>query len=188
MMGYHLSGYAATGELPGRHGTGFPSIAPYQAFATSDGEILVAAGNDRAFASLCAVLGVPELVADPRYATNAARVGNRDALAELLAPLIAAGTRDGWLEQFAAANIPAAPIQDVREVAEAPQTAALGLMQALGGLPVAALPVSVDGERVTHASAAPPLGRDTEAVLREAGYSDQTIRELIADGIVRAAA
>jgi crotonobetainyl-CoA:carnitine CoA-transferase CaiB-like acyl-CoA transferase len=185
LMGYHLSGYAASGDLPGRHGTAFPSIAPYQAFAASDGELLIAAGNNRAFASLCAVVGTSGLVDDARYATNAARVENRDSLIAVLEPLIAGGTRESWLERFAAANVPAAPIQDVREVIEHPQTAALGLLQQLGGLPVAGLPVSIDGKRVSHGSAAPPLGRDTVAVLREAGYADETIRGLNASGIVK---
>jgi crotonobetainyl-CoA:carnitine CoA-transferase CaiB-like acyl-CoA transferase len=184
LMGYHLAGYAASGRLPGRHGTAFPSIAPYQAFAASDGELMIAAGNDRAFASLCSVVGVPGLGADPRYATNADRVANRETLIALLAPLIANGSRADWLERFAAANVPAAPVQDVRDVIEHPQTAALGLLQQLGGLPVAGLPLSVDGERVSHRSAAPLLGHDTEAVLREAGYAPETIRELGESGII----
>ena len=153
----------------------------------SDGELLIAAGNDRAFASLCTVLDVPALVTDPRYATNAARVANRDSLVALLEPLIAAGTREGWLERFAAANVPAAPIQDVREVIEHPQTVALGLLQQLGGLPVAGLPVSVDGERVHMARRL----RRSAAILRRCcakpATPRKTIRELAADGVIRVA-
>ena len=125
---------------------------------------------------------------DPRFATNEDRVANRDALVPLLAAPISSRTnRATWLERFAAANVPAAPVQDIREVAEHPQTDALGLFQLLDGLPVAGLPFSVDGERVAHRSAAPSLGRDTAGVLREAGYSEEAIRELAADGVIRVA-
>jgi crotonobetainyl-CoA:carnitine CoA-transferase CaiB-like acyl-CoA transferase len=75
-------------------------------------------------------------------------------------------------------------VQDTAEVLAHPQTEALGLLQLLGGVPVARLPVSVDGARVEHASAAPPLGRDTEAVLHETGYSTREISELRASGVV----
>ena len=185
LMGYHLAGYLATGAVPGPHGTAFPSLAPYQTFHASDGELMIAAGNDRIFASLCEVIGLPGLPADPRFTTNALRVANREALTPLVADRIATGTREHWVELFAAANVPAAPVQDVAEVAAHPQTAALGLMDELGGLPIVGLPFSVAGERAAHRSAAPALGSDTEAVLREAGYPDETIRGWAETGVVQ---
>jgi crotonobetainyl-CoA:carnitine CoA-transferase CaiB-like acyl-CoA transferase len=94
LMGYHLAGYAATGEVPGRHGTAFPSIAPYETFAVADGQLMLAVGNDRAFASFCAVVGLAELVDDPRYATNGERVRNRAALRALVAERLAGDTRE----------------------------------------------------------------------------------------------
>jgi crotonobetainyl-CoA:carnitine CoA-transferase CaiB-like acyl-CoA transferase len=184
LMGYHLSGYAASGVVPGRHGTAFPSIAPYETFTVADGQLMLAVGNDRAFASFCSVVGLEELPDDPRYATNGERVRNRAALRALVAERLAGDTRDRWLERFAAANVPAAPVQDSAEVLAHPQTEALGLLQLLGGLPVARLPVSVDGERAAHVSAAPPLGRDTDAVLLEAGYSAEEIAGLRDSGVV----
>ena len=75
-------------------------------------------------------------------------------------------------------------MQDTAEVLAHPQTEALGLLQMLGGLPVARLPVAVDGERAEHVSAAPPLGRDTDAVLLEAGYAASEIAELRESGVV----
>jgi crotonobetainyl-CoA:carnitine CoA-transferase CaiB-like acyl-CoA transferase len=184
LMGYHLAGYAASGVVPGRHGTAFPSIAPYESFAAADGELMVAVGNDRLFGSFCTVVGLDELPRDPRFATNGERVRNRPALRALVAEKVGAGTRAHWLERFAAANVPAAPVQDAAEVLAHPQTEALGLLQELGGLPIARLPVVVDGERAGPASAAPPLGRDTEAVLREAGYAEVEIAKLRDSGVI----
>jgi len=183
-MGYHLAGYSASGVVPGRNGTAVPSLAPYQAFEAADGALMIAADNDRIFASLCRAVGLTELADDPRFATNAERVASRDELAARLQERIRSERRTIWLDRFAAAGVPAAPVQDVREMAEHPQTAAVELVRELGGLPIAALPVSVDGARVTHVSPAPPLGGDTEDVLREAGYSTEAIRELAESGVV----
>lgn len=187
LMGYHVAGHLATGDLPRRRGTAFPSIAPYQVFSARDGELMIAAGNDGIFASLCSVVGLPDLPLDPRFVDNAVRVENRDALAALIAERIATATRAHWLEVFGAANVPAAPVNDVREVAEHPQTAALGILETLGGLRVVGLPFSVAGERAAHRSAAPTLGSDTDAVLQEAGYADETIRAWAESGIVEVA-
>lgn len=186
-MGYHLAGLAASGAVPGRHGTAFPSIAPYETFAAADGELMIAAGNDRAFRALAGVVGLPELASDPRYETNELRVAARETLAAAIAEQVAREPREHWLEQLAAAHVPAAPVQDASEVSRHPQTAALGLLPDLGGLPIARLPFSVDGVAVTHRSAAPALGSDTEAVLNEAGYSDQEIRRLIETGVIEVA-
>ena len=187
LMGYHVTGYLATGVVPGRRGTAFPSIAPYQVFGASDGELMIAAGNDGIFVSLCSVVGLPDLPLDPRFAGNAVRVENRDTLAALIAERIATATRAHWLELFAVAGEPAAPVNDVPDSVEHAQTAALGILETLGGLPIVGLPFSVAGERAAHRSAAPALGSDTDAVLREAGYPDETIRAWAESGVVEVA-
>src|SRR4029450_5480950 len=79
-VGYHLAGYLADGTIPTGEGTRFPMVAPYQVMTTQDGELLVAGGNDRLFRAICDVVGLPELVDDTRFRTNADRVRNRDAL------------------------------------------------------------------------------------------------------------
>src|SRR5436190_8964017 len=84
LVAYHLVGYLGSGEVPGRHGTAFPLICPYEAFAARDGEVMVAAANDKLFAGLCSALGAPELAGDPRFATNPDRVANREELISLL--------------------------------------------------------------------------------------------------------
>jgi crotonobetainyl-CoA:carnitine CoA-transferase CaiB-like acyl-CoA transferase len=185
LLPYHVTGYLATGTAPGRHGTAYPAIVPYQAFAAADGELMVAAPNDRLFAALCFALDLPELPADERFATNPARVEHREALVPLLAARFAAESRATWFERLARAGVPATPVQDVGEVARHEQTAALGLLQDLGSYTTVAPPLSVEGERVPHRFGAPALGEHSAEVLAEAGYAEAEVAELSAAGVVR---
>ncbi len=192
-MAYHLTGYLASGLVPTPRGTAFPSIVPYQAFAASDGRLVVAAGNDRLFAALAAAVGLPELADDPRFETNPDRVAHREELTALLEERFATADRATWLARLGEANVPAAPVQNVAEVAAAEQTEALGILQELShpGIPdlrLPALPVSVDGERMLHRSPPPELGADTEAVLAELGFSSEEISALAGSGVVQVAA
>jgi crotonobetainyl-CoA:carnitine CoA-transferase CaiB-like acyl-CoA transferase len=190
LVAYHLVGYLGSGAVPGRHGTAFPLIAPYEAFAASDGEIMILAANDHLFAALCLAVGAPELAADPRFATNPDRVANRDELIELLADRFAADTAAGWLQRLDEAGVPAAPVHDIGQVAEDEQTEALGILQELPHATVddfrtVALPLSTAGERLRYRSAPPMLGEHTAEVLSELGYSDEEIAGLAASGVVR---
>ena len=190
-LAYHLVGYLADGTVPRGDGTRFPMVAPYEVLPTRDGVLMVAAGNDRLFRALCVVVGVPDLVDDPRFETNADRVANRDALATLLAKRLATDDTAAWHERLTAAGVPAAPVADVRDVAESPQTEALGILQRLDhsridGLRLPALPLSFDGERALHPSAPPDVGQHSTEILREIGYADEEIAALAADGVIRA--
>ncbi len=190
LVAYHLVGYLGSGEVPGRHGTAFPLIAPYEVFGAQDGEIMIAAANDRLFTALCEVVGSPDLVADPRFATNPDRVANREELISLLASRFAAETSATWLERLDAAGVPAAPVHDIAQVAVDEQTKSLEILQSLAHPTVrdlvgVALPLSADGERVRHRRAPPLLGEHSADVLSELGYSGDEIAELAESGAVR---
>lgn len=189
-IGYHLVGYLADGTVPTGQGTVFPMVAPYQVFSTRDGELMVAAGNDRIFGLLCDVLALPELATDGRFRTNPDRVRNREELAELVSAKLRERDTADWQERLTAAGVPAAPVADVADVVAAEQTTALGLLQSvehedIADLRLPALPLSFDRERATHASAPPAVGEHTAEILEEVGYSQDEIAALARDGVIR---
>jgi formyl-CoA transferase/CoA:oxalate CoA-transferase len=154
-LNYQLVGYLGTGEVPGREGSAFAQIAPYQVFATADGELMIVAGNDKLFRGLCSVLG---LEPDERFATNPQRVERRAELAALIEERTRTWRTSELLDALVAAGIPASPVRDVGEAAEHEQTQALGILQRLGGFTTLAQPISFDGARLLQASPPPALG------------------------------
>ncbi|MBP0465377.1 CoA transferase [Roseomonas sp. PWR1] len=150
----------AGGPAPQRYGSGVSNIVPYQTFAAADGTLLVAAGNDLLFGRLCRVLDLAGLAEDARFATNGARVENRDALIPLLAGAMARRTLAELSAALREAGIPCGPVQDVAQALADPQTAALGIVSALpgGGPSTVGLPISFDGRRPAPAGPAPRLG------------------------------
>jgi crotonobetainyl-CoA:carnitine CoA-transferase CaiB-like acyl-CoA transferase len=190
-IGYHLAGFLADGTVPHGQGTVFPMVAPYQVFPTRDGELMIAGGNDRLFAAICGVLGLPELTDDERFRTNPARVAHRDVLYELLVARLTQDDSAVWLQKLTTAGVPAAPVADVADVAAAAQTEALGMLQhlphpSIPELRLAAVPLSLDGERAVHRGAPPLVGQHSAEVLREVGYTEAEIATLEAASVIRA--
>jgi crotonobetainyl-CoA:carnitine CoA-transferase CaiB-like acyl-CoA transferase len=171
-----------------RHGTAFSLIVPYQVFPTADGELMIVAANDRLYAKACEALDAPELAADPRFATNPLRVENRDQLIPLLEARTAAEPTETLLARLRDAGVPAAPVQDLAQVARDEQLHALGILQEVAGRRLVSPPLSADGERVRFRSDPPLLGEHSAEILAEAGYSAREVEELVRAGVVHAPA
>jgi crotonobetainyl-CoA:carnitine CoA-transferase CaiB-like acyl-CoA transferase len=164
--------YFATGQTPGRYGNAHPNIVPYELFATQDGQLALAIGNDAQYRRFCALAGRDDLAADERFQTNAGRVQHRTELVPLFQDLLRTRTTADWLAICAAENIPAGPLNDIptilndahiqaRDMVQTVEHPTLGPIQQLG--PVAKLSATPAAIR----TAPPLLGADTVAILQE---------------------
>jgi crotonobetainyl-CoA:carnitine CoA-transferase CaiB-like acyl-CoA transferase len=162
-----LAGYLADGKIPERHGSGVDMIVPYQAFAASDGDMMVAAGNDNLFRRLAAALDRPDLAEDARFRSNKDRVVHRAELVPILAAIFRARPVAYWADLLEGAGIPNGPLHTLDQVVADPQTRALGMIQRRAGseLGLVGLPLSFDGARPPFAKGAPALGEDNDAKL-----------------------
>ena len=133
---------------------------PYEAFDTAEGPLLICCGNDRLFVKLAAALERSDWVANPRFATNRARLAHKEALLAELVPLLQARTRAEWIDRFEAAGVPCAPIHSVPEALAHPQVQALGILVPVPGedFSLTALPLVLDGQRPALRGGAPRLG------------------------------
>lgn len=158
VLGNQALNWMASGETPRRMGNGHANLVPYQAFKVADGEVIVAVGNDRQFARLCDIVGLPELVRDDRFRTNPGRVVHRQLLLPLLEEKFALRARRELSDALEAAGIPAGPINDVAQVFADPHVIARGMQLDLGGIPGLASPIVIDGKRQVAEDPSPPLG------------------------------
>ena len=164
--------YLVSGKVPRRLGNEHPNIVPYQTFATKDGHIILAVGNDRQYAEFCRIIGAPELGSDERYKTNRGRVEHRAELVPALRPFMKARTTAEWTKAFEADAVPCGPINTIDQVFENPQVKARGLLQHLNTsdgrtVPTVASPVVFSQSPVQATSSSPRLGQDTAAVMQD---------------------
>lgn len=155
-----LSSYMASREVGRPYGSGTAQIVPYQAFQTSDGWLMIAAGNDSLFRKLCVALGLGDLAGAPEFATNAARVVNRDLLIPKIAARAAQHTFQELSDVLDLAGVPNSPLLTVDQVASHPQTTALGMLASCNDdeLKLAGIPLSLDSQRPRSTKRAPALG------------------------------
>ena len=181
--------YLTSGNVPQRLGNAHPNIVPYQAFATQDGHIIVAVGNDEQFKRFCTVLSLPGLADDPRFATNGARVNQRALLVPQLEAALAQRGTDEWLAAFEAVGVPCGPINTLDRVFDDPHVKARGLKQTLphaqaGQVDLVANPIRFNGKQMSATTAPPHLGEHTENVLDELGITPEQRTALREAGII----
>jgi crotonobetainyl-CoA:carnitine CoA-transferase CaiB-like acyl-CoA transferase len=190
MMAVIDMNYLVSGAVPARAGNAHQNIVPYQVFACADGHIILAVGNDGQFRRFCDVAGTPEWAGDLRYATNAARVRNRDMLVPMIDALMRTRAQREWLEALECAGVPCGPINRLDQVFADPQlqarTMKLDLPHPLAGtVPQVRAPLRLSGTPMTYTRAPPLLGEHTANVLRERlGLDDAMLRDLAARGVI----
>ncbi|MDE2002351.1 MAG: CoA transferase [Betaproteobacteria bacterium] len=185
--------YFATGKSPGPTGSAHLLTAPYQAFATSDGWINIGGANQANWERIAEVVGHPEWRDDPRYATNSARIANRDALVASMNAVLATRSRAEWLAAFDAAGVPAGPVNTIGEAVEHPQMLSRGMIvetehPQAGRTKSLGCPIHFSDTPTRITRPAPLLGEHTRELLREYGYDDAGIDALVAAGVVESAA
>jgi glutaryl-CoA transferase len=188
-LSYHVEGYLASGEVPQRQGNGTPFVAPYEVFETADGSLMVTAGNDRLFASLCGVLDLPGLPVDPAYASNADRVANRSALHAVLEERFREKGAAEWEVLLGAQTIPSSRVRSVADLVSDPQLEALDMLVNLPhpdipDLRVVDIPLRLNGERAVHRLPPPLLGEQTTAILEELGVPPEEIETLMRERVI----
>ncbi len=182
--------YLASGQVPGRLGNAHPNIVPYQAFKTADGHIILAVGNDSQFVKFCELAGQPGLAFHADFATNRARVENRNDLTPIIELLMGKQTSDWWLEKLAECGVPCGPINTIDKVFTDPQVQHREMQITLqhpeaGAVPSIANPIRFSGTPVQYAKAPPVLGQHSKEVLQQLlDLSDEQWQTLKLNSIV----
>ncbi len=190
MLTYQAAIWFATDRAPVRMGNRHPSIVPYDTFEASDGEFVLAVGNDEQWRRFCAAAGLPALAEDDRFATNRARVASHDALRPILSERLRTRTRDAWIRALQSAGVPCGAVRDIGEVVRDPQLLARAMIErvdhaTIGEWPVLGVPVKLTETPGAVRSAPPTLGQHTDGILkRDLGLSASDVAALRADGVI----
>ena len=182
--------YLVSGDVPGRLGNAHPNIVPYQAFATEDGHIILAVGNDSQFQKFCGVAGLADVADDPAFATNRARVTGRQTLLPLIEEAFLKHTTGWWLDELAKVGVPAGPINPIDAALAEPQAVHRGLRMEIpddltGSVPGIASPLRLAATPPKASMPPPRLGAHSRDVLRDLlSMKESRIDALLADGII----
>jgi crotonobetainyl-CoA:carnitine CoA-transferase CaiB-like acyl-CoA transferase len=190
MANMHMN-YLVGAKIPERYGNAHANLVPYQEFKCRDGHIIVTVGSDSLFRKLCLCLEVPELADDERFATNPARVRNRETLIPLLAAVFAERDMVAWLERLEQVSVPCAPINNIAQVFDDPQVQHRGLRFDMshplaGTVPQVANPIRFSETPIAPVLPPPLLGEHTSEILKEVlGLDETAIERLAADRVIR---
>ena len=171
LLTYQAGIYWGTGRQPTRRGNEHPSIVPYEVFKAADAYLTLGVANNSLWERCCAAMERPDLVRDPRFATEAARVENRATLVPLLNEILGERSADEWMKRLEAAGVPAGRIRTVPEVCESEHLKARGMIQALehpkaGRITVMGVPIKLHATPGAVRTPPPTLGQHTDEVLR----------------------
>jgi len=184
LLTYQAGIYFATGTTPGRMGNRHPTIVPYETFEASDGDFVVAVGNDEQWRRFCKIIEADALAADDRFATNRARVINYNELRPVLAERLRQRPRNHWVDALKADGVPCGSVRAVSEVLEDRQLDARSMIETVdhvsaGAIRVLGVPVKLSDTPGSVRSAPPALGQHTDKILRQdCGLSAAEIQAL----------
>jgi formyl-CoA transferase len=184
MLANQASNALVSGKDPPRQGNTHPNLVPYQPFDAADQPIIIAVGNERQFARLCAMCGHPEWAANERFATNGARIANRDVIVGLIAECIRERPAAQWREQLEAAGIPAGPINSVSQALSDVQAQHRAMVRSIAGMELVGSPLRLDGERADSDLPPPRLGEHTGEVLGSLGIEPSELERLRSTGVI----
>ena len=184
LVPYQATTALTTGARPKRAGSGNPIAAPYQVYSTGDGEIMLAAPNQRLWERVTEVLGAPELLADERFRTVTDRCANNALLDTAITARLAAAGAVIWVQRFRSAGVPVTSVAGLEEAVRGETAQERGTFIDSSGVPLVRLPWMVDGAPIPWARTAPHLGEHTTDVLRELGYNDDDLSALRRSGAV----
>jgi formyl-CoA transferase len=184
VLANQAAGFLNTGQVPQRQGNTHPSLAPYQTFATLDGQMLLAVGNDGQFARFCEAAGYPEWAKDARFASNTLRVKNRKDLITLMLSVTRTRSTADWITLLEDKAVPCGPINDLAQAFADPQVDARGLIVKQVTLNTVASPLRLISTPPVLLRPPPSLGQHTDEVLEELGLDATQVAQLRAAGVV----
>ena len=184
MLANQASNALISGKDPPRQGNTHPNIVPYQPFDAADQPVIIAIGNERQFARLAEICGHPEWASDERFASNGARVANREEMVRLVSGAIARRPAAEWLEQLEVAGIPAGPINRIGQALGDVQAQHRQMIRTIAGVPLVGSPLRLDGERADSDLPPPALGQHTSEVLTGLSLGAEEAARLKAEGVI----